>query len=857
MKKKLLFPVLLLTCLLGKTAYAAPVSESVTTESVELTEENRYDPVYYQEPEEIYPSTGSSKPRSAKAGVPLEECLVNAWETFQAEVDVSAYNIPVGEASEKYFQILNSHPSIFYVKSEVVYSYSSNGMVMRYHITYTDTQENVSAQKAVFDQEVQRALNCVDPSMTEVEKALVVHDYLVLECEYDYERLQSGTVPDISHSAYGALVDKIAVCDGYSKAYGSILDQLGIESTLVASDAMNHAWNLVSLGSKWYHVDATWDDPTWDNVGRVGHNYFLLSDTAISDSGHKHTGWDNHGITAVSTLYDNAFWSEVSSAFCYQQGDWYYAKYDKGSRETSLVKKPGLLEGQEEIAYKEGGTWNNYINSFMYLDLAKDGLYFNTRTDIRRLEDDGTATVVYEPGMAEENLIFGFTVKEENSGMQLCYALQETPNLTAKQVVDSYTMQEITGIAIDGLKFVYDGQPKQITVQGVKEGDSITYRVDGKYQAEQPEMKDAGTYEVSYKIGRTGYVGFVGTAQVVIEKATPTYVVPEGLKGSSGSKLSEVELPAGFSWEPDGAAKLSKEGKNTYYVSYTPEDTKNYKVVSKISVEVAVSCPGHQYESKVTVEPTTTQKGEETYTCKLCGNSYTNELEKLPAGGNGNTGDTGSGDTGNTGGSGSTGGAGDIQGGDGNDGAGSVQAPKKASGLKVSKASNNSLKFTWKKVQGVKYKLVLYKGTAKISTKNTDSNSYTFKKLKSATYYTLEVTPYVQSKKGNVYASGNTTIQAVTAPEKAKLTSVKKNGKNKVKVTWKKVAKADGYEVSMRTGKGSYKVVQKFSKGKVTNFTKSGLKRGKSYSFRVRAYKKLGNRQVFGSYSNVKSIKIK
>ena len=264
-------------------------------------------------------------------------------------------------------------------------------------------------------------------------------------------------------------------------------------------------------------------------------------------------------------------------------------------------------------------------------------------------------------------------------------------------------MQEITGIAIDGLKFVYDGQPKQITVQGAKEGDSITYKVDGKYQAEQPEMKDAGTYEVSYKIGRTGYVGFVGTAQVVIEKATPTYVVPDGLKGNSGSKLSEVELPAGFSWEADGAEKLSKEGKNTYYVSYTPEDTKNYKVVSKIPVEVAVSCPGHQYESKVTVEPTTTQKGKETYTCKLCGNSYTIELEKLPAGGNGNTGDTGSGDTGNTGGagdtgntggSGSTGGAGDIQGGDGNGGAGSVQAPKKASGLKVSKASNNSLKFT-------------------------------------------------------------------------------------------------------------------------------------------------------------------
>lgn len=209
MKKKLLFPVLLLTCLLGGTAYAAPVSESITTESVELTEENRYDPVYYQEPEEIYPSTGSSKPRSAKAGVSLEECLVNAWETFQAEVDVSAYNIPADRetASSTYFQVLNSHPSMFYVNTPISWTIS-NGIVAQYCVEYIGAAEDINAQKVVFNQEVQRALNCVDPSMTELEKALAVHDYLVLECEYDYERLQSDTVPDISHTAYGALVVK-------------------------------------------------------------------------------------------------------------------------------------------------------------------------------------------------------------------------------------------------------------------------------------------------------------------------------------------------------------------------------------------------------------------------------------------------------------------------------------------------------------------------------------------------------------------------------------------------------------------------------------------------------------------------
>ena len=35
-----------------------------------------------------------------------------------------------------------------------------------------------------------------------------------------------------------------------------------IESDLVLSDALNHAWNKVYIDGVAYHVDVTWDDPT-------------------------------------------------------------------------------------------------------------------------------------------------------------------------------------------------------------------------------------------------------------------------------------------------------------------------------------------------------------------------------------------------------------------------------------------------------------------------------------------------------------------------------------------------------------------------------------------------------------------
>ena len=116
--------------------------------------------------------------------------------------------------------------------------------------------------------------------------------------------------------------------------------------------------------------------------------------------------------------------------------------------------------------------------------------------------------------------------------------------------------------------------------------------------------------------------------QVVINQAEPIYTVPTELKGNSGTTLGQIRLPQGFSWE-NASVKLKEEGKKGFYAVYTPGDTQNYKTVSHIAINVTVTCPGHNYASKVTVPPTATKKGQMTYTCSLCGNTYTEEIEIL------------------------------------------------------------------------------------------------------------------------------------------------------------------------------------------------------------------------------------
>ena len=52
---------------------------------------------------------------------------------------------------------------------------------------------------------------------------------------------------------------------------------------------------------------------------------------------------------------------------------------------------------------------------------------------------------------------------------------------------------------------------------------------------------------------------------------------------------------------------------------------------TKLSSGKSVDKTGHDYESKVTKEATTTSTGTKTYTCKNCGHSYEEEIAKLPS----------------------------------------------------------------------------------------------------------------------------------------------------------------------------------------------------------------------------------
>ena len=172
--------------------------------------------------------------------------------------------------------------------------------------------------------------------------------------------------------------------------------------------------------------------------------------------------------------------------------------------------------------------------------------------------------------------------------------------------------------------------------------------------------------------------------------------------------------------------------------------------------------------------------------------------------------------------------------------------------------STSVVKLKWSEVKGANgYRIYRYDSkTAEYkqiaSVKNT--TEYRVTKLKAGTSYKFAVQAYYKDGNGKVYFSDSKKAIATATEPAVPTVSLKLSGKTAV-LSWDKCTGADGYQVYYSTSKdGEYKKLKSTS---ALSLKKSGLKSGKKYYFKVRAYKKTSSATVFGGFSKVKSVKIK
>ncbi|HDR4568135.1 S-layer homology domain-containing protein [Bacillus paranthracis] len=167
-------------------------------------------------------------------------------------------------------------------------------------ITYRETKEQT---EYVMKQAKAIVSSITQVGMDDHEKVKAIHDYVVKHVSYDTSYK--------AYTAYEALVNRSAVCQGYALLTYQLLKEAGIENHFVVGtgDGQPHAWNLVKIENKWYHLDTTFDDPLPDEQGRVTYSYFNLSDEQIA----RNHEWNRGDYPQATTNYYSTLTNKIAA----------------------------------------------------------------------------------------------------------------------------------------------------------------------------------------------------------------------------------------------------------------------------------------------------------------------------------------------------------------------------------------------------------------------------------------------------------------------------------------------------------------------------------------------------------------
>lgn len=192
-------------------------------------------------------------------------------------------------------------------------------------------------------------------------------------------------------------------------------------------------------------------------------------------------------------------------------------------------------------------------------------------------------------------------------------------------------------------------------------------------------------------------------------------------------------------------------------------------------------------------------------------------------------------------------------------------APGKTEKIKATASKSNAVKLTWTEVEGATgYRVYIYKtvdGKTRVKAASVETNSYTLKKdyagksLKMGTTYKIAVAAYTKTGKTVIHAESGVALKFKFVPATPTL-KVTSPSKGKATISWSDVSGETGYQVYYSTDNEKFTKLDSY-KGWPDAQTKSGLKSGKTYYFKVRAYTKVDGKSVYGDFSAVKSVKVK
>ena len=230
------------------------------------------------------------------------------------------------------------------------------------------------------------ALESVDSSMTQADKAMAVYIYFAKNTVYK----ESAD----AHTGYDVLVKHVGVCDGLANAYALAMNTLGIPCAVVSNYSKNHSWNIVKLNGKWYYIDLTNGVGTGKHDGLVvSYESFLVGKKTFLKT---HPGYqvkDLYGqgnsndlnikkipLSSSDYIKDNKeIKNALKSKTCtfYRRGYWYWISQDNSLKCSTLQGK-----NKRTVYSPSNGRYIGWIDQY------NNRIIFSMNSGISRMRFD-------------------------------------------------------------------------------------------------------------------------------------------------------------------------------------------------------------------------------------------------------------------------------------------------------------------------------------------------------------------------------------------------------------------------------------------------------------------------------------
>ena len=779
---------------------------------------------------------GAASLASTYDATALEKRIVEGIKAWQTSIDVSELGLTRDDIDNGAVKsIINSHPEFISLSGGYTY-WTSGSSITKIQFTYLT---NAKEEQQELDAALQEVKSKIDTSgMSDEEIVLAYHEYLTSTVAYAYEDYFNGTIAaNHGYDMYGALVKHSCVCQGYAETMFYLLREAGLSCAIASSGNINHAWNIVKIHGKWYHIDATWDDPVWDMPGRSYHDYFLVSfDTMNKNTLINHTKdrtdmvvsaqWGDTYTTAVDTTYESGkFWNGIEKAIFYKDGYWY--SISEGSSKTSFnINKYQYSTNINKVLYSGTAKWTTpsgryYPGVYSSIYLRGDNLYFTTPDSLNKIDITSTnvnptelINIRTQYNSSTGNNLYAFG---EQYG-KLVYFITDSPNI--KKTKDSsnsskynkeyaeYTFEMCishkwdAGVVTKEPTYTSTGTKKYTCTNcGETKTETIAKLVCTSHMWDSGKVVTAPTYKTEgtkkYICTKCGETKTETIAKLVCTKHAwdagvvtkkPTYTSTGTKKytctncGTTKTETIAKLICTSHAWD---------SGKVVTAPTYKTEGTKKYTCTNcgetKTETIAKLVCTSHVWDAGVvTKKPTYTSVGTKKYTCVNCGTTKTSSIAMLKLS------------------------------------KVTVKTAVSSTGIKISWTSeeNASGYYIYRKSGKGQYALLK---------KVTGANTLAFNdtKVTSGVIYTYKVQAY----KGTVVGAGTEASRCFVGTAKAKTA----NESTGIKLSWNKVGGARSYKIYKRIGTGKYTCIKTASSTTFTYLDKA-VKAGTIYTYAVKPY---------------------